>query len=251
MAKYKLLKEIIRYNYGAGNPPVQLSVKYIIPTGTIIEATPQKYGGAVDFDCVRFPTASPCTSQYKNNFYIVFNTKYGTENIQYDSGSRNTPSYNLVQVDESTPTTIDINIIPKDIKTTGITKSDTKYYNATVKKAKYSYKVGDAIKVQITANDCKQHQVGCASISITTLNKTDEKWFINSSLPSGTNKIGFIEELIVDEKEIPASEIEAKGGTAPTTETNHTVRNILYVALGLTVVYVLFFQKEAIFKLNK
>jgi hypothetical protein len=118
----------------------------------------------------------------------------------------------------------------------------TKYYNATVNTAKYGYKVGDAIKV--SRNILANEPVGGGAKYYTVNNKkTQELWVNNASV------YPVIEEIKIG-TEIPASEIEAKGGAAPTTGTNHTVRNVLFVALGLTVVYVLFFQKEPIFKLN-
>jgi hypothetical protein len=97
MAKYKLLIDIVTYNYGGGNPPKVISEKFVIPKGTIVDITPQPYSGTTNFS------------------YIV-DTKYGkTNQNNFDNGSKDEPSITIEKVSENTPVTLDAKIIPKNV----------------------------------------------------------------------------------------------------------------------------------------
>lgn len=110
MAKYKVLQDITVYNYKMGNSstgPVPTTIRYIIPAGTIIEAIPT-YATVDPNFCLQNPTASPC--QPGNQPFAIGNlqTKYGQTDKEIDTT-------NIQQVDDTTPVTLDANIIPKDI----------------------------------------------------------------------------------------------------------------------------------------
>ena len=130
MAKFKLLKSITQYNLGGGNPPARLSIKYIIPAGTVINATNVEYPQIPDEKfCKQFPTSSPCQKNYQNNYKIYFKVKYDEreQELLLDEGSEISPSYNFEQVPDSTPETLNENIIIKNIiNNNEQIKSDTK-----------------------------------------------------------------------------------------------------------------------------
>ena len=118
----------------------------------------------------------------------------------------------------------------------------TKYYNATVNVAKYSYKVGDAIKVVTEDLSIKKPLTTDSMSAYFTIDKSNEKWNIGG--------IAGLKEITIG-TEIPASEIETKGGTVAPTTTIFTTKNILIAGAIILGAYLLFFSKEPILKFNK
>ena len=115
--------------------------------------------------------------------------------------------------------------LAKDVQ--AFTVSTTKYYNATVQVAKYGYKVGDALKVKVVSENHSDGYVGGAAPSVSTVDKDNEYWSVFYGDVPVPN---FVLELKLG-TEIPASEIENKGGdTAPTTTTNNDV--YIYSGIG-------------------